>query len=67
MTENEIILLITAAIVALVVYFIPSIVAFNRGHENKMAILVINTFFGWSLIGWVGALVWAVLVMPWRD
>jgi len=40
-------------------YFIPAIIAFRSGKSNKIAILLLNTFLGWSLIGWVVALVWA--------
>jgi hypothetical protein len=44
----------------LALYFIPTIVAFARGRHNKGAILVLNLFLGWSVIGWVISLVWAV-------
>jgi|SRR5882672_8736143 len=51
--------LLAAIVVALVVYFVPSIVAYARGHHNRLAILVLNMFLGWSFLGWVVALVWA--------
>jgi hypothetical protein len=41
------------------VYFIPTIVAVTRSHHQKGAIIVINVFLGWSLIGWVIALAMA--------
>lgn len=47
-------------LVALVSYFIPTIVATSKGHKNALAIFVLNLFLGWTLIGWVGSLVWAV-------
>lgn len=40
-------------------YFVPAIVAFSRKHNSKVAILVVNFVFGWSLVGWIIALVWA--------
>jgi Superinfection immunity protein len=40
-------------------YFVPAIVAFSRKHNSKVAILVVNFVFGWSLVGWVIALIWA--------
>ena len=43
-----------------VLYFIPAMVAYQKGRKNKQAILVLNIFLGWTLIGWVLALVWAV-------
>jgi hypothetical protein len=41
-------------------YFLPTIVAFGRARHNKVAILVLNLFLGWTVIGWVISLVWAV-------
>ena len=40
--------------------FIPSVVAFFRAHRSKVAILTLNILLGWSGIGWVVALVWAL-------
>jgi hypothetical protein len=45
--------------ILLFAYFIPAIIAFGRQHHNKGGILALNLFLGWTLIGWVGALVWA--------
>ena len=41
-------------------YFLPFAVAFNRKRANTGAIFALNLFLGWSLIGWVLALVWAL-------
>ena len=41
-------------------YFLPFAVAFNRKRANTGAIFALNLFLGWSLIGWVVALVWAL-------
>lgn len=48
-------------LIALVVgfYFLPSIVAFNRNHKNRIPIALVNLFFGFTFFGWVAALVWA--------
>jgi hypothetical protein len=43
----------------LAVYLIPSIVATARHHHNSLSILLLNIFFGWSGLGWIGALIWA--------
>ena len=43
-----------------VMYFLPSIVAFARRKRDTAAIVLLNFFLGWTLIGWVVALVWAV-------
>ncbi len=42
------------------IYFIPALVAFVRPHQQRAAILVINLFLGWTVLGWVVALAWAV-------
>lgn len=41
-------------------YFLPSVIAYSRDHNNILPIAIINTFFGWTLIGWVGSLAWAL-------
>jgi hypothetical protein len=43
-----------------VMYFLPSIVALARSKRDIGAILLLNFFLGWTMIGWVVALVWAV-------
>jgi len=42
-----------------VMYFLPSIIAFARSKRDTSAIVLLNFFLGWTLIGWVIALVWA--------
>lgn len=44
-------------IVILLFYFIPTMVGYKK--KNAGAIFVLNLFLGWTLIGWVVALVWA--------
>lgn len=43
-------------------YFLPSIVAYFRKKKNYNAILVLNLLLGWTLIGWVIAMIWAMTV-----
>jgi hypothetical protein len=43
------------------VYFAPSLIAAQQGHKNLKALFVLNLFAGWTVLGWVGALVWAYL------
>ena len=45
---------------ALYVYFFPSVIAKSRNKKNYWAIWVLNLFFGWTLIGWVASLIWAL-------
>lgn len=41
-------------------YLFPTIVAFGRGKKNTGAIFALNFFLGWSFVGWVVSLVWAL-------
>lgn len=41
-------------------YFLPFIIALSRDRKNTAAIFLLNLFLGWSLIGWVVALIWSV-------
>jgi hypothetical protein len=44
-------------------YFLPTIVAAHRGHAIAL-ILLLNLFFGWTVIGWFVLLVWALVSCP---
>ena len=43
-------------------YFLPTIVAFARSKRDLLSIFLLNLFLGWTLIGWIVALVWAAKV-----
>jgi ATP-dependent Zn protease len=47
-------------LLSIFVFFIPSIIAFNRQHRNRWVIFVINIVFGFTLLGWLVALIWAL-------
>lgn len=40
-------------------YFIPMVIAIARRHRNVAPITIVNVFFGWSVLGWFIALIWA--------
>ena len=44
------------AVVLLVFYFMPTIMAIRRKQPNTAVIVLCNVFLGWSVIGWVIAL-----------
>jgi hypothetical protein len=44
----------------IVAYFIPGIIAGVRRHPKAISIFLVNLFLGWSVIGWIFALVWAL-------
>lgn len=45
--------------IGFVMYFLPTIVALIKSKRDAVAILLLNLFLGWSVIGWIIALVWA--------
>ena len=49
-----------AWLILLFIYFIPTVVAYSRNHTNALAIFILNLFLGYTLVGWVIALIWAV-------
>ncbi|MGA7326624.1 MAG: superinfection immunity protein [Rhodomicrobium sp.] len=51
---------LTVLLFFLLIYFVPGIVASVRSRQNAGAIWMLNLFLGWTLFGWVGALVWAM-------
>lgn len=57
----DVVVLLLFAGLVIFVYFLPSFVALQRKHTNTTAICVLNILFGWSFIGWVAALVWALV------
>jgi hypothetical protein len=50
--------MITMAVL-FVAYWLPTLLAFHRRHRSRAAILIVNFLLGWTLIGWVAALIWA--------
>jgi len=47
-------------LIAVFVYLVPTFIALRRGHPNYIPILVVNLSLGWTVIGWVGTLAWAI-------
>lgn len=45
-------------VIGLFIYFIPSLVGWKTKYAS--GILVLNLFLGWTVLGWIGALIWAV-------
>lgn len=57
MTTYEMVL----AMLGLLVYMAPGWIAEVRNKRNFNSIAVLNIFLGWTFIGWVAALVWALM------
>jgi hypothetical protein len=46
--------------IAIIPYFLPTIIALLRKSTSIAGIFVLNFFLGWTFIGWIIALVWAI-------
>ncbi|HEX3368340.1 MAG TPA: superinfection immunity protein [Candidatus Cybelea sp.] len=46
------------------IYFLPSILAVVGHRRNSATIVVLNILLGWSFIGWVVALIMALMKDP---
>jgi hypothetical protein len=54
-------------LLAMGLYFLPSIIGAVRKVPNIGSVLVINLFLGWTLVGWVVALAMAARSVPARQ
>jgi len=47
-------------------YFLPTIIASARRLDCRFGIVMVNLFLGWTFIGWIAALIWAITAPePW--
>ena len=53
-------------IAVVLVYLAPSIVAQRYEHPKLAVILMLNVALGWTIVGWVVALIWAQQARPQR-
>ena len=58
----HLLIVLLVMLVLCVPYFIPTFIAFYRKKANRAAILAMNVLLGWTFVGWVIALIWALKV-----
>jgi NAD/NADP transhydrogenase beta subunit len=51
-------------LVGLALYFLPTIIAATRNTTKLAAVVLVNLLLGWSVIGWVVALVMSMTLPP---
>jgi hypothetical protein len=56
----EVIVALCIFVLLLGLYVLPTYIAFKRDHKNRIPILVVNIFFGWSFVGWVACIAWSL-------
>lgn len=57
---HKIFAFICFAVFCLCFYFFPTWAAYKLNHKNLLPILVLNLLLGWTGLGWIGALIWAL-------
>lgn len=45
---------------ALIIYFVPTLLGWGRHHPHTVWLLVLNMLLGFTGVGWVAALTWAL-------
>jgi len=58
----ESILFLLLFIILLCIYYIPFLIAETRKIKNRTSVFWLNTFFGWSGIGWLALLFYSSLI-----
>jgi len=48
-------------------YWLPTIIAIVRHAPSALGVAAVNFLFGWTVIGWFMALVWALAAHPGRE
>jgi T4 superinfection immunity protein len=48
----------------LIFYFLPAVIASQRHTKHGGMIFLINFVFGWTILGWIAALIWAIVEAP---
>lgn len=48
------------AVILLLIYLLPTIIALCTSKRNWLAITVLNVLLGFTIIGWVVALIWSL-------
>ena len=61
-TSSGFVLALVVGIVLLaVLYLLPVILAYSLGSTHTKGILILNLALGWTVLGWLIALIWAII------
>jgi hypothetical protein len=58
-------IVVLVAVVAL--YFLPALIADKRQRHDLLIIALFNAVLGWTVLGWLLALVWSIQPNPPKD
>lgn len=66
-TAESVVSAMIIVVVSFLVYFLPYLLARGRKKQNRQAIFWLNFLAGWTFVGWIVALVWALTKDPVAD
>ena len=49
-------------LVSLALYLLPTIIVLARRKKNVLGPILVNVLLGWTFVGWIVALIWALTV-----
>jgi hypothetical protein len=55
-----IIVSLIVGLIGMLMYYIPTMVAAGKHHNSTLGIFLTNLLLGWTGIGWLVALIWAL-------
>ncbi|WP_411954883.1 superinfection immunity protein [Alkalibacillus sp. S2W] len=55
-----VILFVILGVVSLLLYLTPTFFAVKNQHPHRTLIVVANLLIGWTLVAWIGLLVWSM-------
>ena len=58
--SNWAVVLGVLVLLGIAIYLLPVSIAASRSHPNTMAIAALNILLGWTMLGWIASLVWAL-------
>ena len=61
---GRIALQVVEVVFALAIYFLPAIIADRRKRHDILTLALFNACMGWTVVGWLLALVWALVPNP---
>lgn len=59
--------LVISFAVLLIMYWSPTSVAYGRRARHWVDIALLNTLGGWTVIGWIVAMIWSLVAKPERE
>lgn len=53
---------INSIFLSIAVDIMPTIIAYNKKHIDRLGIFLLDILLGWTVLGWIGAMIWACIL-----